>query len=350
MRSALLGTSLVVVCAACGGASTTPDSATESLVEPIESDVSGPQAETSPATRTVAGDATWLEGIGEGSALPVFEWESRRWVQLDNAVFFEHADIPADWLADRDTRDMNVPRTAPAPHATAIEGVALVTTDGVCTPELGPPTWVDRSGCVAEAAVAQEILGCEGDIAPLAWVARAPTDDVRWVPVDFVEPWAWLDNDAEVPTLRSTAPFSLLQAFESELVTDMAEYGIEADNFDSAATMGWAFAGEEVVSVLMAGAKTLDTGCDGWVDTYVTVGFEVDEGWRSVAEDFPLTGVLTREGEVRALVSGATRSVDVLIRLDKYEFVDAMREVFWFENAECVEPWTPVSFEPECAP
>jgi hypothetical protein len=226
----------------------------------------------------------------------------------------------------------------------------MIGPEGACTASLGPQVLLDRTGCSRNAAFAQEVLGCEA-AAPVGWVEGAPPTDVIYAPVDFVDQWPWLENDAEVPSLRSTAPFSLLAAYESEFLTELIEVGVRADNFESAATMGWAFAGSEVVSILMAGAHTLDTAeCGDYASTYVSVGFEVEEGWRTVVDDFVLTGVFARDGEVVALVSARTHELKVMARREKYIFEDVLGVWFWSENDECIGPWTQVSFEFDCGP
>lgn len=350
MRELASAAVLSLAAMSCGGA-------TVASPDPVGADESTPVATTegegeagpseAVAAPAVPSSGEWAREITEANVLPLFELEGRRWVQLEDVPFHEHPalDPPADWGASE---------LPGQPVAAAVDGHAAVVvlgTDGPCTAALGPPMFVDRSGCVPDAAIAQELLGCEGEIAPLAWVDAAPDADATWAPVDFVPPWAWLDNDAEVPTLRSTAPFSLLAAFESDLLIALAEAGVVANDFESAAMMGWAVGGEETVSVLYAAAHTLGTPeCHDYAMTFVAVGFEVEGGWRSVADDFPIAGVLADGPEVAALVGTGNRRHAVMVRREKYVFETAFDVVSWFENAECVEPITPVSFEQDCGP
>ncbi len=292
----------------------------------------------------------WLSEAAT-QTLPTFELGDQSWLQLEDVPAFQHPLFPEDLAARWSSSDGRRQRTSEADIAGPVrETVTLVTSEGLCVAELGPPTWVDRGDCVDDAALAQEIIGCEGERAPLGWVLGQPPADAVWAPVDLVESWEWLDNSATVPTLRSNAGFALLAAYESEFLADLLEAGNRPSDVESAAMMGWAFGGGEMVSLIMAAAHTLDDNCDDWTATYVTVGFEVDQGWRTVADDFVLTGVIAQEDRIVALVSNSTHSLQVLKRDEGYDFTEVINTYFWFENSECIEPWTPVSFETLCAP
>lgn len=293
----------------------------------------------------------WLDSSADGRVLPVFTAGETRWVQLEELPNLEHPLLAPDTIPDAWFEAEDIGSTMPAPdgvsgHASAV----LVTETGTCTAALGPPTLVNRNRCSRNVAFAQEVHGCQGG-APFAWVSGAPPADVVYAPVDFVEEWPWLDDDAEVPTLDSNAPLALLAAYESEFLKALTENGIVASAFESAAAVGWASGGGEVVSILIAGAHTLDTEeCSDWAETYVTVGFEVDGSWHAVADQLLLSGVFARGEEMVALVSAHLFERSLMARRDTYVFEEVMHEWFWTENAECHGPWTPVSFEMDCGP
>lgn len=335
---------LLAASSACGGSQTDPNAVdgAATVVDPAETEVPMDDSEAAVLHH-------WQDGDADGPLRPLFTLDGHRYLQHADAPRLDHPAFPDD-LADRWSEpNTRRARTAAAEtDITPLRTATVVTLSGPCQVTLGPLEWVERSECATDAALAQRVSGCEEEHAPVAWVNGTLPADLVWAPVDLVDEWAWLDNDAAVPTLRSNAGFSLLAAYESELLTQLLEAGLRPSSLDSSAVMGWAFGGGELVSIIMAGARTSGDICNDWTSEFMTVGFEVDEGWRSVADDFQLTGVLAQDHGITALVSGLKRRLEVRARGEGYAFTEVFHDDFWFEDAACTEPPTPVSFPPTC--
>ncbi len=229
--------------------------------------------------------------------------------------------------------------------------VFLFNAAGRCRARVGPPMYLDTSGCERSYSLALPLEGCGAAVAPLA-VVGGDVPDLRWharvsqdhpVSRDALDPRSgdWLSSRLARSLMGDWA--FLKRANAQGLVTWRVDAEVERA---TVVQLGVQFEGED---------------CRYWAEQHRAAwlgmpdgrGGTVTRGWalpEALLAARPLVGALTDGGRFVGLVGRDALEVELWGRDPQGGLESLWTGRFWSDNDECLPRPTPVDFEGPCGP